>query len=326
MSRELFSGMITTCGIIGEFPLVTLTCACTTKVQIYAFTVDYDYTEILQFCHNAPSVPFTSSFWSFFPHWNFENISLAVASSFSIISTFAWLRGVILHLNSSGPVNSPYRMISMQKFKNVDKAYSKIIKGIDRNREACRSINGLIKVKCPYQVHGVNNLRRLLNFMGSTENLKRLASELLARCMPGHILYHACASVSVEKMRMHKSTYSSATKYERMSEITIVHSSFGAVFSADVPVRIEYFRIIKYLWVMIDSPCQSTRVSRALEKLRRLTCIHEYGSTLGDDISSILIILVEFEVWILIFGLRTSCCAMVACGIASGETGLNRCV
>lgn len=51
--HNVLSGMITTCGNIGEFPFVTFTCARTTKFQIYTFTLDYDYTEILQSCHNA---------------------------------------------------------------------------------------------------------------------------------------------------------------------------------------------------------------------------------------------------------------------------------
>lgn len=48
--------------------------------------------------------------------------------------------------------------------------------------------------------------------------------------------------------------YPSAAKDQIMSEIIIVHPNFGAVLSADVPIRIKYLRMVEYLRVMENAP------------------------------------------------------------------------
>lgn len=71
--------------------------------------------------------------------------------------------------------------------------------------------------------------------------------------MPGHILYYA-GVVSISKTTCTKLMYPSAAKDQIMSEIIIVHPNFGAVLSADVPIRIKYLRMVEYLRVMENAP------------------------------------------------------------------------
>lgn len=64
--------------------------------------------------------------------------------------------------------------------------------------------------------------------------------------------------VGIDETENRSTTYPPATKYQCVSEIVVVHPDFGTVLSPNIPIRIEYFRLVRYLWVMEDGPYQGS--------------------------------------------------------------------